>query len=437
MTEGAGPGPTAGVHAPAIPQPPSPGAVTSHPADFGRVDADGTVYVRTADGERSVGQMPGESAETALGFFIKRFEALELEVSLLEARIRSGALSPDDAASSIRTVRGTVAEAHAVGDLAGLIARLDALQPRIAEQRAARRAERTRQQEETKAAKEKFVAEAERLAAGNDWRGGVNRFRALLDQWKALPRLDRTTDDELWHRFSSARTTYTRRRKAQFAAQNEQRESARVIKERLTLQAEALADSTEWGTTTGAFRDLMVQWKAAGAAPRGVDEALWKRFRGAQDKFFAAKTETQSAQDSEFRANAEAKEMLLTEGEAILPVTDLERAKAAYRDLLERWSAIGKVPRDSIRPLETRLRAIESAIKDAEDDRWKRNNPEARARAEDTAAKLEAQIASLEERAAKAAARGDERAASEATASAETYRDWLAQARKAASDFGG
>jgi hypothetical protein len=437
MTEGAGPSPSAGVHAPAIPHPPSPGVVTSHPADFGRVDPDGTVYVRTADGERSVGQMPGESAETALGFFIKRFEALELEVSLLEARVRSGALSPDDAASSIRTVRGTVAEAHAVGDLAGLIARLDALQPRIAEQRAARRAERTRQQEETKAAKEKFVAEAERLAAGNDWRGGVNRFRALLDQWKALPRLDRTTDDELWHRFSSARTTYTRRRKAQFAAQNEQRESARVVKERLAVEAEALADSTEWGTTTGAFRDLMVQWKAAGAAPRGVDEALWKRFRGAQDKFFAAKTETQSVQDNEFRANAEAKEKLLTEGEAILPITDLERAKAAYRDLLERWAAIGKVPRDSIRPLESRLRAIETAIKDAEDDRWKRNNPEGRARAEDTAAKLEAQIASLEERAAKAAARGDERAASEATASAETYREWLAQARKAASDFGG
>ena len=471
MTEGAVPGPIAGADdavtpAPVSPVPVSPDLVspvpvapspadptgsaaadptestpadpvTSSPADFGRVDADGTVYVRTATGEHSVGQMPGESAETALAFFVRRFEALELEVSLLERRIRSGALSPDDAAASIRTVRGTVADAHAVGDLDQLVARLDALLPKVAEQRAVRRAERSRQQEETKAAKEKFVVEAERLAAGNDWRGGVNRFRALLDQWKALPRLDRTTDDELWHRFSSARTTYTRRRKAQFAAQNEQREGARVIKERLAAEAEALADSTDWGPTTGTFRDLMTQWKAAGAAPRGVDETLWKRFRGAQDKFFAAKTETMSAQDDEFRINAEAKERLLAEGEAILPVTDLDRAKAAYRDLLERWAAIGKVPRDSIRPLENRLRAIESAIKDAEDDRWKRNNPEGRARAEETAAKLEAQIAALEAQAAKAEARGDQRAAREAAESAATYREWLAQARKAASDFGG
>ena len=204
----------------------------------------------------------------------------------------------------------------------------------LAEQRAVRKAERTRQNAEAKAAKERFVAEAERLAAGNDWRGGVNRFRALLDEWKALPRLDRATDDELWHRFSSARTTYTRRRKAQFAAQSEQRETARVIKEKLVAEAEALADSTDWGQTTGTYRDLMTRWKAAGPAPRGVDEALWKRFRGAQDTFFAAKQATMTAQDTEFQANAEAKEQLLVEGEKLLPITDLAAAKTAYRELL-------------------------------------------------------------------------------------------------------
>ncbi len=406
-------------------------------ASFGRVDSDGTVYVRSGDSERSVGQVPGVPAEEAMAFFTRRYEALELEVSLLATRVASGALSPDDAAASIKTVRAALTDAHAVGDLDGLLARLDALSPLLAEQRAVRRAERTKQNEESRAAKEKFVLEAEKLAAGNDWRGGVNRFRALLDQWKALPRLDRATDDELWHRFSSARTTYTRRRKAQFAQQNEQRESARTIKEKLATEAEALAESTDWGPTTGTYRDLMTQWKAAGPAPRGVDEALWKRFRGAQDTFFAAKQAALSEQDTEFRANAEAKEKLLVEGEALLPITDLAAAKAGYRDLLERWAAIGKVPRDSIRPLENRLRVIETAIKDAEDDRWRRTNPEARARAEETAAKLEAQIAELESKAAKAEARGDAKAARTATDSAATYREWLAQAQKAVEDFSG
>ncbi len=409
----------------------------SGPASFGRVSEDGTVYVRTADGERAVGQVPDVSAEEALAFFTRRYEALELEVSLLERRISAGALSPDDAHGSVKTVSAVVTEAHAVGDLIGLEARLAALGPVIAAQRSARKAERAKQSEQTKAAKEAFVVEAEKLAAGNDWRGGVNRFRTLLDQWKALPRLDRATDDELWHRFSSARTTYTRRRKAQFAVQNEQRESARAIKEKLAIEAEELATSTDWGPTTGAYRDLMTRWKQAGPAPRGVDDDLWKRFRSAQDTFFAAKQDVMSVQDAEFGANAEAKEKLLVEGEALLPITDLAAAKAAYRDLLERWSAIGKVPRDSIRPIEGRLSAIESAIRQAEEDRWKRDNPEARARAQETAAKLQAQIATQEQKAEKALARGDQRAADDARASAATYREWLAQAEKAAADFGG
>ena len=209
----------------------SPAPQDAGAAAFGRVDPDGTVYVRTAEGERAVGQVPDVPAADALAFFTRRYEALELEVGLLQSRISTGALSPDDALASVRTVRAAVVEAHAVGDLDGLVRRLDGLLPVIATQRAARRAERARQQEQTRAAKEQFVLEAERLAVGNDWRGGVNRFRALLEQWKALPRLDRATDDELWHRFSSARTAYTRRRKAQFAAQNTAREAARVTKE--------------------------------------------------------------------------------------------------------------------------------------------------------------------------------------------------------------
>ena len=407
------------------------------PAAFGRVDSDGTVFVRTAAGERAVGQVPGVPADEALSFFTRRFEALEIEVSLLERRIATGAVSPDDAVSSINKLRNAITDARAVGDLDGLKVRLDALSPVIAGQRAARRAERARQQQETREAKERYVLEAERLAAGNDWRGGVNRFRALLEEWKALPRLDRATDDELWHRFSSARTTYTRRRKAQFAQQNEQREAARVIKERLVTEAEELATSTDWGPTTGAYRDLMARWKAAGPAPRDVDELLWKRFRGAQDRFFMAKQAALSEQDTELRLNARAKEGLLAEAEALLPIRDPGAARAAYRDILQRWSAIGKVPRDAIRPLESRLRAVDSAIKAAEEERWRRTNPEAKARAEDTAAKLEAQIAALEERAAKAEARGDHRAAREAAASAATYREWLAQAQRTVSDLGG
>ncbi|MFT4218033.1 MAG: DUF349 domain-containing protein [Micropruina sp.] len=409
---------------------------STSPADFGRVDPDGTVYVRTAEGERAVGQIPDVPAAEALAFYTRRFQALELEVSLLERRIASGALSPEEARGSIGTVRGNVTGANAVGDLDSLLARLEALAPVLAQANEARKAERARQAEETKATKEGMVAEAEKLAQGNDWRGGVNRFRSLLDEWKALPRIDRATDDALWHRFSAARTAYTRRRKAQFAEQAERRDEARRLKEQIIAEARVLADSTEWGPTSGAFRDLMARWKAAGAAPREVDDALWTEFRALQDQFFNARQATLSEQDAEFRANLEAKEALLATAEAeVVPVRDVAASRAAFRTFLDAYNSYGKVPRESIRGLDNRVRALETAIRNAEDAEWKRTDPEARSRAEETVAMLSNEIDKLTEKIAKAEARGDAKAADKARDSIATYQTWLDQARATLADF--
>ena len=291
---------------------------------FGRVDADGTVYVRTKDGERVVGQWPDGDPAAALSFYRKRYDGLVVEVDLLEQRIKAGALSPDDATSTVSKVKRTVAEAQAVGDLDALTARLEALEPLITQRREARKAERVAKAEEAKQAKLTIAEEAEKLATSNDWRNGANRLRDLLASWKSLPRIDKASDDELWHRFSSARTAYTRRRKQHFSELNEKRDGARVVKEKLVVEAEALADSTDWGATARAYRDLMGQWKAAGPAQKDVDDALWKRFRAAQDTFFGARDAENAKLDTEYAANAEVKRALLVEAEKLVPVDRLQ-----------------------------------------------------------------------------------------------------------------
>ena len=136
-------------------------------------------------------------------------------------------------------------------------------------------------------------------------------------------------------------------------------------------QAEALSGSTDWGPTAGAYRDLMRRWKEAGPAPKGIDDQLWKRFRAAQDVFFGARDAANAATDAEFAANAEKKEALLAEAEALLPVTDLAAAKAAFRDIAERWDAAGKVPRDRMKELEGRIRKVEQEIRAVEEDAWR------------------------------------------------------------------
>jgi hypothetical protein len=413
--------------------------VTAHGNEgdsFGRVDADGTVYVRIGTEERVVGQYPEGTPEEALAFYTKRYEGLAFEVHLLEQRVRSGALSPDEATSSIKRVADQLVEPHAVGDITALVARLNALKPVIGMQREQRREERSKKVEESRSRKGEIVAEAEKIAAGTDWRNGANRLRDLLAEWKELPRLEKAADDELWHRFSGARTTYTRARKAHFAVMTEQREGARVVKERLVKEAEALADSTDWGGTATKYRNLMSDWKAAGPAPKDIDDALWKRFRGAQDQFFGARDAANAELDQEFAANAEVKKALLVEAEALLPVTDLAAAKKAFRDISERWDAAGKVPRDQIKPLEARIRKVEQEIRSLEDDQWKKSDPEKSARADGMVGQLQDAIAKIEADLEKARGAGDAKKIKDLEENLASRQAMLDMVKASASDFG-
>jgi hypothetical protein len=408
-----------------------------HHRSFGRVDADGTVFVRTADGERKVGAWQAGDADGALDFYVARFAGLEADADLLDQRLRAGTMAPDDAARRIRRLRNSLPDAAAVGDFAALTQRLDGLDEMVAQARLERSKARARAQEAAHDAKAAVVAEAEALAESDDWRGGVARFRTLLEAWKSQPRLDRRRDDELWHRFSAARTAYTRRRKAHFGELSDRQDQARAAKEALVAQAEQLAGSTDWGPTAAKLRSLMDAWKRAGAAARPVDDALWKRFRAASDRFFTARSKHFQAQDAEFAGNAAAKQELLAEAERLVPVTDLAAAKAALRDIRDRWSQIGKVPRESMRSIEGRLRAVEQAIASAEERHWTRSDPEKRARAEATVDMLRKSVDGLEAQLASCRRNGDDQGAAQAEANLATRAGWLTEAEKALAEFSG
>ena len=409
--------------------------VTTDP--WGRVDDEGTVYVTTADGERVIGSWAAGSPEEALAFFRRKYEGLVLEVDLLERRIKETDLSPKDAAASIDRVRSAVSDAHAVGDLDGLLARLEGLTDTIEVRRAELRAARAQAVDEAKAAKERIVVEAEAIAAGTDWRVGAERLRVLVEEWKAAARIDRKSDDELWHRLSRARSTFSKRRKAHFAELEVRREESRTRKEKIVAEAEGLAGSKDWAPTAAKFRELMREWKAAGRAAREVEDGLWQRFRTAQDTFFTARGAVFAERDAGQRENLQRKEALVAEAEALLPVTDLRAARSALRSIHERWDAIGHVPRDARARIEARLAVVDQTVREAGEGEWRRTNPEALARAEGTVAQLRASIDALTAQVDQARANGDEAAAAEAEAALAARRAWLAEAERTLSDLGG
>jgi hypothetical protein len=409
--------------------------VSSDP--WGRVDETGTVYVRTADGEKEVGSWQAGSPAEARAYFERKYEGLVVEIGLLERRIQTTDLAPKEALAAIEHLRTSVTEAHAVGDLAALGARLDALVALAAARREERRAAKAKQSEEAKAAKEQLVAEAEQLAESEQWRTAGERLRALVDTWKGLPRLDRKADDELWHRFSHARSVFSKRRKAHFASLDAQREDARRTKEKLVTEAQALSGSTDWGPTAARYRELMTEWKAAGRAQREAEDDLWNRFRGAQDVFFAARAEAFAERDGEERDNLAAKEQLVVEAEKLLPVSDLKAARATFRGINERWEAIGHVPRDARPRIEARMHTVERALADSEEAEWRRTNPEVRARAAGLTGQLQAAVDKLRTQVDAARSAGNTAKADKLAAELEGRQALLDQALKGLQEFGG
>ena len=405
---------------------------------WGRVDADGTVYVRTADGERVIGSWQAGSPEEALAFYRRKYESLETEVTLLEQRLSSTDLSPAQAQATVERLRKTVTGANALGDLDGLCGRLDKLGGVVGHKREEVKAQREQARQNARGIKERIVEEAEHIAAeATHWKSSGERMRELLEEWKTAPHAERAVEAVLWKRLSAARNAFTKRRKAYFATLEEQREEIRVRKERLVADAESLATSTAWGPTAGTFRDLMRAWKAAGRASREVEDELWGRFKAAQDQFFAARAEALSEKESELREHAVAKEALLEQAQALLPVTDIRSARAALRGLQEKWEQIGGVPRDSRDQLEGGLRKVEDTVRKAEDNQWRRSNPEAIARAEGTVTQLRSAIEQLERQLAKARDKGDAKAERNAQEALDARRSWLEEAERTLAEFSG
>jgi len=389
---------------------------------FGRVDAEGTVYVKTADGERVVGSWQAGPPEEGLAHFARRFADLVTEVDLIEARLNSGAADANHSLASVKRLRASLPEAHVVGDIDGLAARLDKLAGVAEEKAGAARAAREAARVEAQARKTALVEEAEKLAAeSTGWKTAGDRLKEILDEWKTIRGIDKKTDGELWKRFAAARDGFTRRRGAHFATLDSQRKQAQGAKEELVTEAESLAESTDWAATANRLKELMAQWKVAPRASKEAEQRLWERFRAAQDAFFTRRSEVFSARDVEQRGNLERKQELLARAEALDIDADARGAQAALRELQAQWHEVGRVPREAASGLDRRMRAVEEKMRQAMDSAWRRTEPSANP----LLTQMRDQVAEAEQRLARAKAAGDAKRIREAEQALASKRQFL------------
>ena len=395
-------------------------------SEWGRIDDDGTVYLRTADGERVIGSWHAGSVEDGLAFYVRRYDDLQAEVALLEKRATSGLGNPSAVGEAARKLREVVPSAAAMGDLDGLASRLDAVLRTVEERKLAKRAEKAAAAQAATNRMQEIVDEGETLAASESWKATGERFRELAKELAVISGVDHKTREVQRRRLAKYERKFRQRRGTHFAEVEASRAVVAEHKQKLAVEAEKLAESTDWTTTARRYRDLMAEWKAAGRASREKDEELWTRFKTAQDTFFAHRSEAFAARDAEQKSNLDAKRALIAEAETIDASADRDGARKRLRSIHDRWEKIGHVPRESKNEVEDQLAAVEAKIREAS----------AAGRTVEVAEsplviRLRESVGKLEARLARAEAAGDTGLAEQTRESLVTQREWLAQAESA------
>jgi hypothetical protein len=128
---------------------------------------------------------------------------------------------------------------------------------------------------------------AEALAGSTSWIQTADEIKKLQAEWKTIGAVSRGQEKAIWERFRGACDTFFTRRHADLAERKTVWADNLAKKEALCAKAEALKDSTEWDTAAAEMKRLQAEWKTVGPIKKSRSEAMWQRFRGAADHFFA------------------------------------------------------------------------------------------------------------------------------------------------------
>jgi len=404
--------------------------------DFGRVENDGTVLVKMPDGsEKQVGQWAAGDPNDGLAFYIRKYLEIENELSLALQRLKEGKGNADAVFKLIERVKTSLETPNFVGDLNILSSKIEELQVLAAVKKAEFSAAKAIAKEKAMEKRKQLVEEAEKLINSKQWKVTTQRFKEIVEEWKKLPHGAKSEEQALWKRFSAARSAFDKTRRQYFSTLESGRKEASKIKSEIVTQAKAIADSKEWNDTANKFRNLMAKWKSAPILERKEEQKLWKEFKLAQDVFFAARTAALSVLDEEHSKNLEAKKVLAEKAEKILPITDIKSARQALKPIQEEWSKIGHVSRKDKDKIESRLKAVEEAIRNAEKNELNRTDPAKSARAQSTMELIEAKLIKTEKERESALSSGDTKKAEKLALTIESQKMLLEATKTALADF--
>lgn len=201
--------------------------------------------------------------------------------------------------------------------------------------------ERETQWAGAKTAKELLIARAQAIIVADprDYRVAGEQLRDVQAQWKAAGSAGRANDDAYWAQLQAVTRPFYDERAAWWA------ENA-TRKEALVARAEELSGSTEINSTANALKALQAEWKTIGTAGKETDDALWTRFRAANQGFFDRRTTAVAEQSRNLEENLAKKLQLVKRAQQLRWAPEAREAANEAKALQAEWKAIGPVPRE-------------------------------------------------------------------------------------------
>lgn len=172
-----------------------------------------------------------------------------------------------------------------------------------------------------------------------------DKLTELFTLWKTLGPAPAKLNDEIWMRFKSTLDKFFQQKKEYFQQIKDTQMQNYNQKLNLAIQAEGIADRTDWKQATDEILALQTEWKSIGATPRKYSDQVWKRFRAACDKFFEAKAKFFSNVQGEETENLQKKEELIQKILGYEFGEDRNANLDAMKAYQKEWLEIGFVPR--------------------------------------------------------------------------------------------
>jgi hypothetical protein len=130
------------------------------------------------------------------------------------------------------------------------------------------------------------------------------------------------------------------------------------MQEQLIAKMEALASVEDASNAARQLRDLQHEWQKVAAGPREQGQALWRRFKTAQDAV-RAKTDAWFSEQSKLRTEHLSRKLVLCErAEALADSTDWIATADAIKALQAEWKTIGPGPRKEEQAAWERFRSV-------------------------------------------------------------------------------